>query len=109
MLPFTVRLDMLCTILYNYVHMIQISISRVRQTLPSLINRVFAGEEFVVLKNKIPVAKIVGISKTKTQTIKRKILPEAFGMWKNRWPKSKSSKDIVNEWRNEILYGKHDH
>ena len=73
--------------------------------MPQLLNRVFAGEEFLVVKNKIPIAKLSPIKKE--SVFKRKIDPGVFGMWKNRWPKSKSSADIVNEWRKEILYGKY--
>lgn len=87
--------------------MIQISASAARQQLPQLLNRVFAGEEFVVVKNRIPVATLSPVRKEKQVIRKRKILPEAFGMWKNRWPKSKSSVDIVNEWREEIWKGRY--
>ena len=88
--------------------MTQISASQARQDFLQLLNRVYAGEEFLIVKNKIPMAHLNPVRKEKTAVKKRKILPEAFGMWKDRWPKSKSSVDIVNEWRREILYGKHD-
>ena len=64
--------------------MIQINISDARQNFPSLINRVYAGEEFLVVKNKIPVARIISVDKKKKKLTKRQILPEAFGIWKNR-------------------------
>jgi antitoxin (DNA-binding transcriptional repressor) of toxin-antitoxin stability system len=86
--------------------MIQITISQARQNLPSVVDRALAGEEFVILRNRMPVVKISAVGKNK-KVIKRRILPEVFGMWKNRWPKSKSSEDIVNEWRKEVLYGKY--
>ena len=88
--------------------MIQISASQARQSLPTLLNRAFAGEEFMIFKNKIHLASLVPARKEKKVFKKRKILPEAFGMWKNRWPASKSSADIVNEWRKGILYSKYD-
>ena len=87
--------------------MTQVSVSEFRQNLPGYLNRVFAGEEFLIVKNKIPVAQLNPVRKDKKILRKRRILPEAFGMWKDRWPKSKSSVDIVNEWRKEILYGRH--
>ena len=71
-----------------------------------IANRAYAGEEFVVTKNNIPMLTINPIRK-KEKFAKRKIYAKAFGMWKDRWPKSKSSVDIVNEWRKEILYGKY--
>ena len=36
---------------------------------------------------------------------KKRIDPKVFGMWKNRWPKSMSSVDIVNKWREEAWKG----
>lgn len=87
--------------------MTQINVSDFRQNLPNYLNRVFAGEEFLIVKNKIPVAHLNPVKKEKVVLRKRKILPEVFGMWKDRWPASKSSVDIVNEWRKEMLYGKY--
>ena len=92
--------------MYNTL-MNQLSASQARQDFLKILNRAYAGEEFIVTKNNIVMAKISPVRK-ETRKVKRKILPEAFGMWKDRWPKSKSSVDIVNEWRTEILYGKHD-
>lgn len=88
--------------------MTQISASQARQELPSLLNRVFAGEEFEIVKNKIPFANLVPVKKKMEVLKKRRILPEAFGMWKDRWPASKSSVDIVNEWREEMWKGRYD-
>lgn len=86
--------------------MIQISVSQARQDFLQIANQVYGGEEFLVTKNKIPWLTINPIKKEK-RIIKRKIYSKAFGMWKNRWPQNKSSVDIVNEWRKEILYGKY--
>ncbi len=97
----------MCTMLYNHVHMISINVSQARQNFSSVIDKVFAGEEFIVMKNNIKVAKIVPIKEIRQIKVKRKIDAKAFGMWKNRWPKNKSSVEIVNEWRKEILYGKY--
>jgi len=87
--------------------MTQVSVSDFRQNLPSYLDKVLAGEEFEVVRNRVPVARVSPASR-KAKKVVKKILPEAFGMWKDRWPKSKSSVDIVNEWRREILYGKND-
>lgn len=47
--------------------------------------------------------------KKERRTIKkRKILPEVFGMWKDRWPKSMSSTEIANKLREEAWRGKYD-
>ncbi|MBI2587673.1 hypothetical protein HYW29_02610 [Candidatus Amesbacteria bacterium] len=88
--------------------MTQISASQARQDFLQLLNRAYAGEEFLVTKNKLVMAKISPVKKEKTVKFKRRILPEAFGMWKDRWPKSKSSVDIVNEWREEMWKGRYD-
>jgi len=84
--------------------MTQISVSQFRQNLPSFMDRVYAGEEFLVVKNKIPMATVIPVKNEKKIT-KRKIDPKIFGMWKNRWPKSMSSVDIVNKWREEAWKG----
>jgi len=44
-------IDILCTFLYNYCHMITVSVSYAREKLPELINRAYQGEEFLILKN----------------------------------------------------------
>ncbi|HCM37469.1 MAG: hypothetical protein UV61_C0001G0103 [Candidatus Gottesmanbacteria bacterium GW2011_GWB1_43_11] len=73
-----------------------INVSQARQNFASLIDKVFAGQEYIVMKNNIKVAKIVPFEK---KGKKKKISWAAFGIWKDRWPESKSSVDIVNEWR----------
>lgn len=58
--------------------MTTVTISQARQNLPSLINRVYAGEEFLIVKNKIPMAQISPVKKRqKKKKFSRKILPEA--------------------------------
>lgn len=79
--------------------MTQVSVSQARQNFLQIANRAYAGEEFVVTKNKIPMLTISPMRKEKP--VKRKIYAKAFGMWKNRWPKGMSSVDIVNEWRRQ--------
>lgn len=84
--------------------MIPISISDARNNLPNLINRVYRGEEFLILKNKIPVAKLSAVSDNKQVAVK-KILPEATKIFSKL---KGSSVEIVNKWRKEALYGKYD-
>ncbi len=90
--------------------MITMNVSQARQRFLEIANRAYAGEEFIVTKNKIPLLTISPIRKEKKiqKIFKRKIDPKVFGMWKDRWSKSKSSEEIVNEWRKGILYGKYD-
>lgn len=61
----------------------QISVSQARQDFLNLTNRVYSGEEFLVLKNKIPmmVMKPVRLEK---RTIRKSNHSKIFGMWKNR-------------------------
>lgn len=62
----------------------KVNISFARQHLPELVNRVFAGEEFVIVKNKIPVAKIGAVKPQITEhQRKKRVIPGAFGMWKD--------------------------
>ena len=63
--------------------MIQINISQARQILPSLINRVYQGEEFIIVKNKIPIAQITPVDKKLIKRKEKKILPEARKLFKH--------------------------
>lgn len=63
--------------------MIQINISQARQMLPSLINRVYQGEEFVIIKNKIPVAQITPLGRKKTAVKEKKILADTEKLFKH--------------------------
>jgi hypothetical protein len=38
---------------------------------------------------------------TNTKSKKKKSIPKAVGMWKDRWPKDVSSKEIAREIRKE--------
>lgn len=90
--------------MYNYVHMTQISVSQFRQNLPSFINRVFAGEEFLVIKNKIPVATVTPVKKEKI--FKKKIDLSTFGIWKNRKDfKGMSTVQIADSLRDKAWKG----
>lgn len=57
--------------------MIQVNISQARQTLPTLVDKVYQGEEYVIVKNKIPVAQLVPVTKEVTKTAKKKIIYKA--------------------------------
>ena len=85
--------------------MITISISEARAKLPQLVNRTFAGEEFLIVKNQIPAAKLVAVNFKQTVQVKKKVLPEAFGMWKDL---KKDTVDIANSWRSGAWRGSYD-
>ncbi len=74
--------------------MTQISVSQARQQLPQLLNRVFGGEEFLIVKNRIPVANLTPVKKERV--IKRRIIPGATKLM--AYLKG-DSVDILNEWR----------
>ena len=76
--------------------MTQINVSTARQTLPQLLNRVFNGEEFVIVKNKIPIAHLIPVKKEKI--VKKRILPGATKLMAHL---KGDSVDIVNRWRRE--------
>lgn len=75
--------------------MTQVSASQARQNLPTLLNRAFAGEEFMIFKNKIHLANLVPAGKEK-RLIKRRILPGATKLMSHL---KGDSVDIVNTWR----------
>lgn len=89
--------------------MIQISVSQARQKFLELANRVYAGEEFLVVKNKIPMLVMKPVKKEKRTVKKKKILPEAFGMWKDRkdW-NGLSTIQIADMLREKALKGNYD-
>ena len=82
-----------------------INISQARQRFLELANRVYAGEEFLVVKNKIPILVMKPI-KPEKKVIKRKIDPKIFGMWKDRkdW-KGLSTVEIANKLREQAWKG----
>lgn len=83
-----------------------VNISYARQHLPELVNRVFGGEEFVIVKNNIPVARVSKVSPGMIQKKKKKrMVTGAFGMWKDL---KGSTVDIVNKWREEAWRGRYD-
>ena len=90
-------IDILCTFLYNYCHMITVSVSYAREKLPELINRAYQGEEFLILKNKIPVAKLTAVTRNEKAPVK-KILPQATKVFSHL---KGTSSQIVNKWRKE--------
>ena len=63
--------------------MMQVNVSQARQDFLNLANRVYAGEEFLVVKNNIPMLTMKPIRKEKIDR-KKKIDLSAFGIWKNR-------------------------
>jgi len=86
-----------------------VSVTDFRDNLAEYLNAVrFEKQRIVVKKNRSIMAELVPPVSAKDKTKKRKkrkILPEAFGMWRNRWPKTMSSVDIVNKWREEAWRG----
>lgn len=76
--------------------MIQISVSKARQEFLELTNRVYAGEEFLVMKNKIPMLVMRPVKTEKAVRKTRRILPGATRLMAH--VKGDSVK-IVNEWR----------
>lgn len=61
----------------------QVSISQARQHFPSLIESVYYGDEVLVTKHKIPIAKIVPLSSSPGKMAQRSVPKEAFGLWKD--------------------------
>ena len=81
--------------MYNLT-MIQISISQARQEFLELANRVYSGEEFLVLKNKIPMLMMQPIKSDKSIRRPRFILPGATRLMAHL---EGDSVKTVNEWR----------
>lgn len=84
--------------------MITVSVSYAREKLPELINRAYQGEEFLILKNKIPVARLTAATRS-GKTPPKKILTRATKVFSHL---KGTSTQIVNKWRKEALYGRYD-
>jgi antitoxin (DNA-binding transcriptional repressor) of toxin-antitoxin stability system len=76
--------------------MIQISVSQARRDFLELANRIYSGQEYLVVKNKIPMLVMLPVKPEKPITRPRRILPGATKLMVNL--KGDSVK-IVNEWR----------
>ncbi len=76
--------------------MMQISVSQARRDFLELANRVYAGEEFLVVKNKIPMLMMYPVRIEKTVREPRRILPGATRLMTHL---KGDSIRIVNEWR----------
>lgn len=62
----------------------QLNISDARQNLSKLLENIyFQGEEVLITKNNIPLVKITAIGKAAKLAKERKIIPQAFGIWKD--------------------------
>lgn len=85
--------------------MIQVNVSELRQNLPTFINRVFTGEEFLITKNGLMVAKLTPAKNMIKKPKKRIVLPSAFGMWKDF---KGETVEIVNKWKKEAWRGNYD-
>ena len=83
----------------------QITVSNLRQNLPTFINKVFSGEEFLITKNGLSVAKLTPARMVKKKIKKKKILKEAFGMWRDL---KGSTIEITERWRKEAWKGIYD-
>lgn len=87
----------------------QINISEARQNLPSILQQVYEGKEFLVTKNNIPLAKFIKVDSRRVNKPKRKIVPKVFGIWKNRqeW-KGLSTVEIADRLREQAWKGSYD-
>ncbi|MEK9201167.1 MAG: type II toxin-antitoxin system prevent-host-death family antitoxin [Patescibacteria group bacterium] len=77
--------------------MIQLSVSQARNDFLKLANRVYAGEEIVVVKNGVKMM-VMSPVKNKKRVIKKRILPGATKLMGHL---KGDSVDIVNEWRRQ--------
>lgn len=89
----------------------KISIKYTRDNLADIVNDVaYGGNEYLVTKFGKVVAEIKPVKKVdRTETNKeaverrQKAISNAFGIWKDRWPKNKTSVEIVQEMRDEMF------
>lgn len=82
--------------------MIQVNISQARQILPSLVDKVYQGEEFVIIKNKIPVAQLIPVTSKKIKNPKKIIIPRATRLFSHL---KGSSVKIANQLRESAWRG----
>lgn len=97
-------LDKYCTILYYIVRMIQVNISQARQTLPTLVDKVYRGEEYVIVKNRIPVAQLVPLTKKVNKIAQKRIISTAIRLFSHL---KGSNIKIANELRESAWRGKY--
>ena len=84
--------------------MTQVSVSDFRQNLPTYLNRVFAGEEFEIVKNKLPVAVVRPMGAGLLKIKKRKILSGATSLLSHL---KGSTIEVADRLRKEAWYGKY--
>lgn len=60
--------------LYNHVHMNTMNVSEARKRLSEIINRVYAGEEFIITRNGIPVAKISPVNRKLMDNYRKRLV-----------------------------------
>lgn len=90
--------------------MTTVSVSYARQNFPQLVNRAYAGEEFLVVKNNIPVVTIQKSVQINSDRSKKRALSSVFGLWKDRPDmKGKTTIEIADELRKKAWYGSYDH
>ena len=89
--------------LYNN-DMMQVSMSDFRENLPTYSDMVLAGEEFEVLRNRIPVLKVTAIDTPKKVIKSRKVMPEALNLLSHL---KGSTVEIANKLRKDAWYGKY--
>lgn len=86
--------------------MIQVNISQARQTLPTLVDKVYQGEEFVIIKNKIPVAQLIPVTNKKIKPLIKKIIPGATKLYSYL---KGSNIEIANKLRESAWKGNYGH
>lgn len=83
----------------------QLNISDARQNFSKVLENIyFQGEEVLITKNNIPLVKITAIGKTAKLAKERKIIAQAFGIWKDI---KGNTADIARQLRKESWVGKY--
>ncbi|TSC85344.1 MAG: hypothetical protein G01um101416_924 [Microgenomates group bacterium Gr01-1014_16] len=82
----------------------QVSVSQARQDFLQLANRVYAGEEFLVVKNGIQMLEMRPVRKEK-RVIKKRILPGATKLMSHL---KGTTLEVADRLRKEALYGRYD-
>lgn len=88
--------------MYNWI-MTQISVSQARQDFLQLVNRVYAGEEFLVVKNGIQMLEMRPVRKEK-RVIKRRILSGATKLMSHL---KGTTLEVADRLRRDAWYGKY--
>lgn len=97
----------------TFMNTILVSVTDFRDNLADYLNAVrFENQRVVVKKNRNIMAELVPSKSAQSQIkkqIKKRVLPEVFGMWKNRKDMQGPIEEVAARLRDRAWKGDYDH